>query len=109
MPDHSALRGRSCRGCRFRRRRCSLPRAIELEINQRRTGGNGIAGLAVQRDDHAGLRRRHSRPLPGGFQCDHRLVDCYAVAHGDMPAHDFRFLQSFAQVRQIETSHDGQP
>jgi hypothetical protein len=107
VSHHAALRG-SGSGCDQRCRRSGLPRT-RLEVDQRRAGGNRIAGFAMQRGNDAGLWRRDFHHGLGGFHGDHRLVDDDAIAHRDMPAHDFGFLQTFAQIRQIETSHVGQP
>src|SRR5699024_4392817 len=80
-----------------------LPRArlwcrALLEADQGRAHGEGLALLGVQGADAAGAGAGQLHERLGGLHLGERLVQRDLVAHGDVPAHDRRLGESFAEV-----------
>ncbi len=96
VADHAALRDAGIGRVAVR---------VGLEIHQWRAGGDGVAWLAVQGSDDAREGRRYFDHRLGGLHRHHGLVDFHAIADGNVPADDLRFLQAFAKIGQVETRH----
>ena len=74
-------------------------------LHQRGTHGYAVAHIRAQSNDGA---RRGSGYVHHGFIRFHRhqrLIDHHVVSHRHVPADDFRLLQAFAQVRQVQHGH----
>ncbi|MNY62239.1 hypothetical protein D3C86_1990220 [compost metagenome] len=64
-----------------------------------------VALGAVGLQHHAVVGRRNVDDGLGGFHRDQQLVGLDAVAGLDVPFDDFRLLQAFAEVGQLEVFH----
>ncbi len=77
-----------------------------LEAGERGAHMHQLAGLAVQFRDAAVVGGGDVHDRLGGLDRDQRLVGGDLVARLDVPFDDLGFLQSFAQVGQLEDLHD---
>ena len=75
---------------------------LNLEGDDRLADLDHGAGLFVQGRDHAGERRGQLDDGLGGLHLGDDLVEGDGVPYRDLPGDDFRFRQSFAEVRQPE-------
>ena len=106
-------RGRCCRRRRCRRgpgRKLADDGAgvgvgAVLEVDQRRTHLDALAGLGEQARDASGSRRRHLDHRLFGLDRDQRLVGDDMIAFGDVPGDDLRLLQPFAEIGEREAAH----
>ena len=77
-----------------------------IELDERCTRGNDVAGRAPQGGHDAAERRRHFDHRFGRFDRDHGLVDPHMIAHLDVPLDDLGLGQALAQIRKPECAHE---
>jgi hypothetical protein len=75
------------------------------ELDKRRANLDALADLRQQPADMTRLRRRDLDHRLLGFDRYQRLVDDDVVALSHVPADDFGFLQTFAEIGEIERAH----
>ena len=88
------------------RRAIDLDLDLDLELHERRAGGDGLAGPRAVAAHPAGDGGGDVHHRLRRFERDHRLVEGDAFALGDVPLHDVRLGETFAEVGEPK-SRDG--
>ncbi len=78
---------------------------LRFELDQGCAGFDDVTRLPVEGFHNAGERCWHLDDRFRCFDSEHRLVDGHCVADIDMPTHDFRLGEAFAEIREIEDRH----
>ena len=93
-------------GGEFADHRAGVGARTFVELDQRRTDLDPLAGLSTEPGDPAGLRRRHFDHRLFGLDRDERLVGHDMVALGDVPGDELGLLQAFAEIGQDKGAHE---
>jgi hypothetical protein len=88
--------------CRRRRAALHIPRALDLQLHQRRADRRHLAGLAMDRGHLAGYRRGHLDRRLVGHHVDQVLVLGDDVADLDVPGDDLGLGGAFADIGKLE-------
>jgi len=85
--------------CGRHRRRCASA-TTDVERDERLVDFQDVADVAVESSDCSRVRTRQFHRGFGGLDVDQRLVEGHDVADLDLPGHDLRLGQTFADIGQ---------